>query len=132
MRYRHRRALVCWVVLAVTAACARSRRTDARATAEPVIIVFRNESLDQADVFAVRPSGAGSVRLGTVMAGSTETLKIPPGSVPAGSGVDFVARLRIHSRTLHSGPVTVSPGDRFTITLPSTENSLAVLPAPNP
>ena len=132
MGYRHRRALVCYAILAVTAACARPRRTDASAKAEPIIVVFHNESLDQADVFAVRPGGAGSVRLGTVVAGGTETLRIPTGMLPTGAGVEFVARLRARARTLHSGPVTVSAGDRLTITLPMTENSLAVLPAPKP
>lgn len=129
---RRRRALACCLVLAVTAGCAHSRRSDARSKPEPTIVVFRNESLHQADVYAVRDGGAGSVRLGTVMAGHTDTLTIPPAALPRGAGVDFVARLLARSRTLRSGRVTVSPGDRLALTLPVTENSLVLLPAPEP
>jgi hypothetical protein len=131
MMYRYGRALAGCVILAATDACGHSRRTRARPSLAPTTVVFTNESLDQADVFAVR-AGAGWLRLGTVMAGHTDTLTIRAGALPPGASVDFVARLLARSLTPHSGPVTVQPGDWLAITLPMTANSLAVLPAREP
>src|SRR2546423_1395977 len=50
-------------------------------------VVFVNESLDQADVYAVTSGGGDPVRIGTVMGNRTETLTLP---APFSSGVDFV------------------------------------------
>ena len=97
----------------------------------PTIVVFQNESLDQADLFAIRRS-SGALRLGTVMAGRTDTLQIDTGTIPAGENVDFVARLLSRRSTPHSGQVAVLPGQWLTVTLPSTANILSVLPGQPP
>src|SRR5690349_17369056 len=39
-------------------------------------VIFSNESIDQADVYAV-VSGSQAVRIGTVFAGRTESLRVP-------------------------------------------------------
>lgn len=97
---------------------------------EPVAqVVFANESLDQADVYAVL-NGGQSQRIGTVFAGRTETLDIPRNITSAGGTVSIVARLLAHTYAPSTGPLTLNPGDRIRITLPSNGRSLSVLPAP--
>jgi hypothetical protein len=123
----YRNTLVSGVVLAAATACGGLHSGGATPDSGPTTVVFRNESLDQADLFAVRRS-AGALRLGTIMAGRTDTLEIQKGTVAPGESVDFVARLLTGKHTPHSGMVAVSPGQVLTITLPQTENILSVLP----
>ena len=92
-------------------------------------VIFVNESLDQADVYAVL-NGSQSQRIGTVFAGRTETLDIPTNIISAGGTVSIVARLLAHTYAPSTGPLTLNPGDRIRITLPSNGRSLSVLPAP--
>jgi len=127
MTHRHHSVFAGCVILAATAACAGANRGGSPSEG-PTMIVFKNESLEQADVFAVR-RGAGALRLGTVFGGRTDTLKIQEGQIPPGTPVDFVARLLTRSRTPHSGLVSIRPGEVLTVTLPSTANTLGVLPA---
>src|SRR5207247_5747024 len=47
-----------------------------RGTSASAAIIFKNESLDQADVYASGPDG-NPVRIGTVFAGATDTLRVP-------------------------------------------------------
>jgi hypothetical protein len=125
--FGYHRIIVGSLILSATVSCGRARTNDTAPDTGPIVIVFHNESLDQADVFAVRQA-SGALRLGTVMAGHTDTLTIQRGTIPPGATVDFVARLLSRSRTPHSGPVAVQPGQRLSVTLPTTENILAVLP----
>ena len=46
----------------------------------------------------------------------------------SGPTVNIVARRLATSRAVSSGPITVHPGDEFTITFPAAGNTLAVLP----
>jgi hypothetical protein len=93
----------------------------------PVVVSFGNESLKQADLFAVLMSGQ-AVRIGTIASGRTETLVMPPGVVGNGTSVNFVARLLASSRTPRSDLVSLRPGQHISITLPPSENTLVVLP----
>jgi hypothetical protein len=88
---------------------------------------FVNQSTDQASVFAVATSGE-QYRIGSVPAGRTETLTIPHSVLGSGPTVTIVARRLATTRGVSSGPITVRPGDEFTITLPPSGNALAVLP----
>jgi hypothetical protein len=90
-------------------------------------VVFINESLDQADVYAA-DAGGQSVRMGTVMAGRTETLDVPTQFVSRAS-VNIVTRLLAHSGVLRTGPIAINDGDRIQIRLPVNANVLSVLPA---
>jgi len=92
-------------------------------------VIFANQSLDQADVYAVL-NGGQSQRIGTVFAGRTETLDIPRNITAAGGTVSIVARLLAHTYTPSTGPLTLNPGDRVRVTLPSNARSLSVVPAP--
>jgi len=111
------------IVLALTAACGPLRRPSAQ---EQAILSFTNESLDQADVYAV--AGTQSVRIGTVLAGRTERLVVPPDIAFRGSNVNVVARLLAQSNRPQTGPITLRPGERLEIRLPMDQRALVVLP----
>lgn len=96
------------------------------APVDPVII-FINESPDQADVYAVNGTG-NSVRIGTVFAGRRETLKVPLSVLGGSHSVDIVARIFASTRTVHSGQVTLDAGESLEIRLPVDERLLSVLP----
>jgi hypothetical protein len=91
------------------------------------LIVFQNQSLDQADVFAVAP-GSDFSRIGTVFPGRTDTLRVPR-SMLTGSGVNIVARLLARSFTPSSGVLSLNPGDIFQVTLNPDGRNLVALPA---
>jgi hypothetical protein len=115
-------------LLLAAAACGPMRRGTA---VPPAIVVFTNESTDLADVYAVSSSGA-TARIGSVTAGRTESLRIPV-TVLGGTGVvNVVARILASSRRPSSGQITLRPGDKIAITLPSTQNILTVLPVREP
>ena len=92
----------------------------------PSYLYFTNESLDQADVYAVLP-GDQPVRIGTVAAGRTDTLTVPP-EISARGNVNVVARLLARSARPSSGPIPMHPGDRLAVRLPIDEKMLVVLP----
>ena len=113
-------------LMCAAAACGPMRRGPA-----PARIIFSNESLDQADVYAVASSGA-QMRIGTVMPGRRETLRVPSGALGGDNSANIVARILARSRTPSTGPVTLNPGDRVQVTLSSVERILSVLPAREP
>jgi hypothetical protein len=108
-----------------TAACGPFHR---QSDASTPVIVFVNESIDQAVVYAVAPGGVGRARIGTVLAGRTETLRIPRSVMSGGNSVDIVARTLASARVVRTGPITLSDGNRLQVTLPASENTLTVLP----
>ena len=92
------------------------------------VIVFRNQSPDQADVYAIG-SGGAPIRIGTVFAGRTETLRVPTSVTGASSRVNVVARIFASGRLVVTGPFTLMPGDSMDVTLTSDEKILSVLPS---
>ena len=112
------------LALGVTAACGPLRN---RATPqERAVISFTNESLDQADVYAVTATQA--IRIGTVLAGRTEELVVPADIAFRGQNMNVVARLLAQSYRPSSGPISLSPGQRITVRLPMDQRMLVVLP----
>lgn len=112
------------LALGATAACGPLRhRTSAQ---ERAVIEFTNESLDQADVYAV--TAAQSIRIGTVLAGRTEELVVPVDIARQGQSVNVVARLLAQSNRPSTGPITLGPGQRIEIRLPADQRALVVLP----
>jgi hypothetical protein len=93
----------------------------------PALLIFRNESLDQANVYAVAP-GLGSRRLGTVMAGRTDTLTVPA-DLASRANLNIVARLLTRSGAAQTGPVAIRPGEQYQVTLPLDARLLSFLPA---
>lgn len=106
-----------------TAACTPMRRNTGP---PPAVLVFTNEALSQADVFVV-VQGVGARRIGTVMAGQTETLTLPD-IATRGGAVNIVARVLARSGTPQTGPVSISPGGRYDVTLSSDARLLSFLP----
>ena len=92
------------------------------------IVVFHNQSADQADVYAVGPGG-DPTRIGTVYAGRTESLRIPQSITGGTNRVNVIARIFATSRVVTTGPFTVAPGESMDVTLTSDEKVLAVLPS---
>ena len=90
-------------------------------------VIFSNESIDQADVYAV-VSGSQAVRIGTVFAGRTEALKVPRDVAGRGLNVNIVARLLAHRNAPSTGPISIGPGDKYAIRLPADQRQLVVMP----
>jgi hypothetical protein len=110
--------------LALAAACGPFHRGSGP---PPAVLYFTNESLDQADVFAVLP-GDQPIRIGTVFAGQTDTLRVPPDIAARGQNVSVVARLLARNIVPSSGPIPIHPGDRLVVRLPVDQKMLVVLP----
>ena len=121
------RAVAAAVAIAGTA-CGPVRTDPNAVPANRAVVYFTNESLDQADVYAIT-SGALRTRIGTVMAGRTEALAIP--DVVIGTGdVNVVARLLARSGYVDTGPFTLQAGDEYSVRLASSNaRSLLLLPA---
>lgn len=94
----------------------------------PALVVFNNQSLDEADVYAVIQGGQ-PVRIGTVMAGRTDTLTVPADATAPGTSVNIVARILARSIAPRTGTVSLYPGQVYSVTLPSDEKLLSFLPA---
>jgi len=113
-------------LLLTAAACNAFRRGGS--APEPATIYFANESLDQADVYAVAQSGDYR-RIGTVMAGRTDTLTVPSSMLASGGSLNIYVRLLASSRRPQTGPVTMFGGEAYLVRLPSDERLLSFLPA---
>ena len=92
------------------------------------VVVFHNQSIDQADVYAIG-AGGQPVRVGTVFGNRTETLHIPSDVIAAANRVNIVVRVFPSSKIVASGPFSLGPGDSMDVTRPSQENLIAVLPS---
>ena len=114
-------------LLAATAACGplyRGGPPDA-------VVLFNNQSLNQADVYAVR-GGGPQIRIGSVIANRREALRVPSSMTAAGSDLTIVARTVAANRVARSGPIPLAPGDTIEVTLAIDERALTVLPPRTP
>ena len=112
------------LILAAAAACGPFRRG---AGQPPAALIFSNESLDQAAVYVVGP-GLEFRRIGTVFAGRTDTLTVPPDLAARGGPLNIVARLLARSEVPQTGSVNIRPGERYRVTLPPDARLLSFLP----
>jgi hypothetical protein len=112
-------------LLIVAAACGPFRRGSGPA---PALLYFTNESLYQADVF-ITTAGLGARRIGTVMAGRTDTLVVPTDLATRGGTLNVVARLFSRSDVPRTGPVSILPGERYQLRLSSDARLISFLPA---
>jgi hypothetical protein len=90
-------------------------------------IYFKNESFDQVAVYAVL-GGIQTSRIGTVMAGRTDTLSLAPSIINSPSGLTILVRPLGRDFTAEVGPITILPGDALEIGLPPSQRMLVVLP----
>ncbi len=118
------RTLAVGVLLASSAACGATRRGSGPAAT----IVFRNESIEQAEIYAQRPSTTPT-RIGVVQAGRTESLRLPSTVIGGLGTVNIIARIFASGRAVSSGNFSIREGDRVEVTLPASLSTLSVLPA---
>jgi hypothetical protein len=98
-------------------------------TPDPVI-VFVNDSPDQADVYAV--SSGAPVRIGTVPSGRREVLHVPQTVLGGSHSIEIIARIFASNRYARSGQITLDPGDSVDVRLQADEKLLSVLPSASP
>lgn len=122
---RHLLRLLSFLLIVVVAACSSVRRGPGQ---DPAYLVFSNNSLTQADVFIVSP-GFGARRVGTVMSGQTDTLRVPTDISTRGGTVNIVARLLARSQAPQTGPVSIFPGEMYDVRLATDGRLLSFLPA---
>ena len=112
------------VALIMAAACG----SFARGSGEPeTFLIFANESLDQATVYVVSP-GVEFRRVGTVLAGRTDTLRVPRDLAARGGTLNIVARLLARPEVPQTGPVTILPGEMYQVRLSTDAKILSFLP----
>jgi len=112
IRFRHLAA----AALVTTVGCGPKHQS----TTPPAMIVFVNESADLAEVYAVSSAGA-TIRIGTVEAGRTASLRLP-GTALGGDGTVPIAA-RIFARAEARGLQV-----RSCLALPELRDRLAELP----
>lgn len=114
------------VALFSVAACGPLHRGG---TPDPVV-VFMNDSPDQAEVYAV--SSGAPVRIGTVPSGRREVLHVPQSVLGGSHSIEIVARIFASDRYARSGQITLDPGDSIDVRLQADERLLSVLPSASP
>lgn len=97
----------------VVASCVSRRGTT---SAEPALLVFANESTEQAEILALVPAVA-AIQLGIAIPGETLRLTLPPRVIRQGS-INIAARNTMRGRQITSGPVFIKPGEVVQMTLP--------------
>ena len=124
---RHFRPLAAAALACAASACGPLAHRGRGTADQPAVVVFENQSLYEAGVYAV-PHGGTAVRVGTVPPGRTDTLTLRGAALPVGGTLSLVARLLADPRTPSTGPLTLQPGEHIAVTLPSQANTLTVLP----
>jgi hypothetical protein len=111
------------LLIALAVGCGPLRRG---AGPPPALLVFTNETLTQAQVYVVTAGHAR--RVGTVMAGRTDTLVVPADLTERGT-LNIVARLLARSARPQTGPVSIRAGEQYQVRLPPDGRLLSFLPA---
>lgn len=104
------------LLLATITACASTAGT-AGPVKEGATLRVDNQALLDVNVYALR--GTQRIRLGTVTAHSTATLRVPAVLVGSGMGVRFIADFIGSDRAPVSEEVTIWPGEEVQLTIPS-------------
>lgn len=114
------------ILVTMPAACVGTR--GASPSGERSMIIFSNESFVEATLYATIGNGGG-YRMGTVMAGRTDTLAVPL-SMESRGNVVFYADLLARAESPRTPAVSLRPGEWLMVRLPSSLGALQVLPAP--
>jgi hypothetical protein len=121
---RRHRGLV-FTALVFASGCAAFRGHGA--ATKPAVLVFTNETIDQAAVFCTI-TGGGAVRIGTVIPGHTDTLYLPPAMTGAGGAINITARLLGRTSVAQTGQFSIAPGELLLVRLPADGKALFVTP----
>lgn len=121
------RRLALFAALASAVACARRGTPEDAIKAPAPVIYFDNQSLYQANVYAIT-SGGSQQRIGTVQSGRREALRLSPSALGGDRYVTIAARLLARGRTPTSGRFGLQPGDTVEVVLTSDALTLTVLP----
>ena len=90
-------------------------------------VIFSNETLNQASVYAMESTQP--IRIGTVLALHTDTLRIPSSVIRANGGqTNIVARILTQSYQPSTGPITLAVDDVIRVRLSSDGRSMFVTP----
>jgi hypothetical protein len=119
-----RRAICCAIAAISIAACGPFHR----GSQPDAVVVFHNQSTDQADVYAIG-SGGDPTRIGTVFGNRTETLRVPATVTGGANRVNVIARMFPNGRVVASGPFTLGPGESMDLTLTGDEKMISALPS---
>ena len=117
---RHKSLLIALAVIAT--ACGPFHR----GSRERATVIFTNETLDQADVYAT--ISASTIRIGSVFAARTDTLMVPTSVTDHGGQTSIVARLLGRSYQPSTGPITLRATDRIRVRLTSDGRNMFVTP----
>ena len=91
-------------------------------------VIFTNDSLEQADVYATIAI-ADAVRIGTVLATTTDTLTVPSSvTTQAGGQTNIYARLLARSGRPATGLISLRPSDVIRVRLTADARALFVTP----
>jgi hypothetical protein len=112
------------LIVGAAATCGPLRRGPAE---PPATIIFTNSALDPASVYVVGP-GFEFSRIGTVLAGQTDTLTVPTGVALRGT-LNVVARLFTSSDLAQTGPVSIREGEQYEVRLQPNSPLMSFLPA---
>lgn len=111
------RVLAVFFVAVATAACASAPGAVGAGTREGATLRVENHAVLDVNVYALRASQR--IRLGTVSAHSTATLRVPPTLVGSGLGVQFIADFIGSDRAPVSEEVVIWPGDEVRLLIPA-------------
>jgi hypothetical protein len=116
-----RRALACWLALASVAAgsaCSRNQPPAAFDPAAPVVLVVRNNNVQDVDVFAT--GDGGRRRLGTVVAHTEQTYVLEADFISGTRLLQLVAEPIASRASRIQARVGVQPGQEVRWTLESS------------
>ncbi len=116
MRALSRRLVLPLMLLALVAACARSRTSRPASASPPTYVRITNQSWLDMNMYVLRSSQR--IRLGTVGANQTQRFTLPANLVFGATPLRFLADPIGSSRTAQSFEIVVSPGDEVTLTIP--------------
>ncbi len=116
MRALSRRLVLPLMLVALVAACARSRSNRPPTAQEPTYVRITNQSWLDMNMYVLRSSQR--IRLGTAGANQTTRFRLPAQLVFGATPLRFLADPIGSSRTAQSFEIVVSPGDEITLTIP--------------
>jgi len=112
------------------AGCGSTQNAANAGSADVPYVVFNNQAQTQATVFIL--AGGLATRVGTVMSGRREPLRISSSILGGTRSIQFGVELLGSNLAPRSGQITISPGDSLEISLTPDGRAVTVLPLRTP